>query len=204
MKINQKIYCPNCGDRIECKIVPYSKTIVVRGELFKVHGDNFLCPQCGMEFIDFEASKDPLAEAFDLYRKKHHMMKPEEIRQLRNSYGLTQQELADLLDLSRITLSRYENGALQDIIHDEKLKVLRMPHKLRELLAQKPHIISDEKRKRIIRKSLGALLDIHRIKKFWNRKDSIFFNKICDDTKDNYSKITLRLLLDRDLPVIAA
>jgi len=43
------------------------------------------------------------------------MLSPYEIRELRKRYGLTQKELSLLLGWGSVTMSRYENGALQDV-----------------------------------------------------------------------------------------
>lgn len=38
-----------------------------------------------------------------------------EVKQIRKSKGLTQQKLADLLDVSRVTITEFENGKSDDI-----------------------------------------------------------------------------------------
>jgi len=166
MKEKQTIYCPNCDLDIECDVIPYSETIEVRGETFEVEGDMFQCPKCGVKFIDFDASRDPLAEAYSLYREAHNMMKPEEIIQIRKSYNLSQQELADLLDISRVTLSRYENGALQEPSHDYILQSIRIPSGLLERIQKKPHVLSIEKYEKLMKKLLPLDADINNYSNF--------------------------------------
>lgn len=46
---------------------------------------------------------------------------------LREKYGLSQQQLARLLGWGRVTVQRYEKGALQDTAHDLLLRQLEDP-----------------------------------------------------------------------------
>ena len=45
-----------------------------------------------------------------MYRKKHGLLSADEIRALRERFGLTQSELARLLHLGANTISRWESG----------------------------------------------------------------------------------------------
>jgi DNA-binding XRE family transcriptional regulator len=55
-------------------------------------------------------------------------MKPEEMRAMREELGLTQEQLADKLDVHRITVSRWENGTL-DIEHRTRLAMEHLTRK---------------------------------------------------------------------------
>jgi DNA-binding transcriptional regulator YiaG len=46
------------------------------------------------------------------YQKYHALMKPEEMLALRKKLNMTQQELADVLEVQRNTVTRWENGVL--------------------------------------------------------------------------------------------
>jgi putative zinc finger/helix-turn-helix YgiT family protein len=64
--------------------------------------------------------------ALDLYRSKYGLLTAEEIRSLREQFGLTQSELARLLRLGQNTLSRWEAGRnVQTAAMDVLLRVLR-------------------------------------------------------------------------------
>jgi transcriptional regulator with XRE-family HTH domain len=78
------------------------------------------------------------------------MLQPEEIRNWRKGYGLTQKELSSLLGWGEVSLSRYENGALQDEAHEKLLRLAMEPHNLLKLINDTPSALKDEKRERII------------------------------------------------------
>jgi len=125
--------------------------IEVKGETFKVQEHYYKCLKCGEEFTNPHDPSDPLDQAYREYRKKHGLLQPEEIKGFRTLYGLTQKELASLLGWGDVTISRYENGALQEIGHDKFLRLAMDPRNLLELLRRSPESISNQmKRRKII------------------------------------------------------
>ena len=141
--------CPACEKETELEFVNREQNILVRGESIPVRVEYFKCVDCGSEFEDPQSTYDPLEVAYHEYRTRHGMVQPEAIRQFREQFGLTQLELSNLLGLGGATLSRYENGALQDEAHNTMLGLAMQPENLLELIKEKPSVLSDEKRERI-------------------------------------------------------
>ncbi|MBI5114872.1 DUF4065 domain-containing protein [Candidatus Poribacteria bacterium] len=146
----KKDICPGCEKEAEIEMVSALEDIEVRGEPIKVEVEYYKCRDCGEEFLDLNSKKDPLAEAYRIYRQRHCMVQPEEIRKFRKRYGLTQTELSKLLGWGGATLSRYENGALQDDTHETALRLAMEPRNLHELVRSKPEALGPEKRKDLI------------------------------------------------------
>lgn len=122
----KKGFCPSCDSEQELEHVRRRETITVRGEKIAVQGSYWRCRACREEFEGPDGC-DEVAEAYTLYRKKKGLMPPDEIKRLREGYGLTQGELARILGFGAVTLSRYENGMLQTTAQDRILQVLRDP-----------------------------------------------------------------------------
>lgn len=142
--------CPNCEQETRLEVVRKDEEIIVRGEPVQIQVEFLKCTECGTEFRDPGSPDDPLDRAYREYRTRHAMLQPEEIREFRKRHGLTQHELARLLGWGAATLSRYENGALQDEAHDTTLKLAMEPENLLGLIEQKPDAVSREKRARLI------------------------------------------------------
>lgn len=142
--------CPNCEKETDIKLIRSTEEIKVRGESVEVEMEFYKCLVCGEEFEDPHSDHDPLDKAYREYRRRHGMIQPEEIRQLRKRYGFTQSEMSNLLGWGGATLSRYENGALQDEAHGKILHLIAEPRNLLNLIEQSPNIISKYKRERLI------------------------------------------------------
>jgi putative zinc finger/helix-turn-helix YgiT family protein len=141
--------CPQCEEMREIDAIRAEEEITVRGESLKVTVKYLRCRACGEEYLNLSDENDPLDAAYREYRRLHGMLQPEEIRELRKRYGLTQKEMNDLLGWGGATLSRYENGALQDEAHDRLLQFIREPRNLGILVAQKPGAVSESTRRRV-------------------------------------------------------
>lgn len=144
------VRCPAC-DVATVRPVKGVRTITVRSEPIDVEVKQYKCPKCGEEFLAPREGNDPFAMAYRLYRARHRMLQPEEIRDFRRRFHLTQEELARLLGLGGATLSRYENGSLQDRTHDTLIRMVMEPENLRELVANSTDVFSEEKKGEILK-----------------------------------------------------
>jgi putative zinc finger/helix-turn-helix YgiT family protein len=117
--------CPVCGTLMKEK----------RGKLsFPVNGDeirvpditHLLCPRGHDPILRVDDARHLRERAIDLYRDKYGLLTADEIRSLRERFGVTQAELARLLRLGQNTLSRWEAGRnVQTAAMDVLLRVLR-------------------------------------------------------------------------------
>lgn len=88
----------------------------------KVESKVAICKECGNEIFDMVADEENLNRAYTAYRARHALLRPEEIRSIRETYGISQRALARILGWGLVTIQRYEQGALQDLTHDTILR----------------------------------------------------------------------------------
>jgi len=84
------------------------------------------CPKCGEVVLRYQESKRLGEDAIALYRKKHGLLSADELRGIRERFGLTQVDLAKLLRLGANTVSRWESGRnVQTAAMDVLLRLIR-------------------------------------------------------------------------------
>ena len=137
--------CPSCERETNVELVRAKELVEIRGEPIEVMAEYFKCPECGEEFENTRGP-DTLELAYQEYRRRHGVLRPEDIRDWRKNYGLTQRALSTLLGWGGATLSRYENGALQSDAHEKLLHLAMEPRNLLKLIENTPHALSDQKR----------------------------------------------------------
>lgn len=144
-----KDICPNCEKETELELVRTKEVVEVRGEPIEVDTEFFKCAECG---VDFENTRGPdsLTLAYQEYRHRHEMLQPQQIRDWRKQYGLTQNELSQILGWGGVTLSRYENGALHSEAHEKILRLSMEPHNLITLIKETPDALPEDKRDRLL------------------------------------------------------
>lgn len=141
--------CPNCERETELERIRAKEVVEVRGEPVEVDAEFYRCASCGEEFENTRGP-DSLAIAYREYRRRHDMLQPEQIREWRKQYGLTQKEVGQLLGWGDVTLSRYETGALQVDAHERMLRLAMEPHNLMRLIEETPEALPEEKRERLL------------------------------------------------------
>lgn len=145
-----KKICPYCEAQREMEIIDKIEKVEVRGESIEVPAGHYRCKVCKADFEDPKGGFDFLEKAYEQYRSRHGMVRPAEIKAFRKKFGLTQGELSKLMGWGPVTLSRYENGALQDEVHDKMLRLAMNPENLLKLIEEAPDAIADGKRRRLV------------------------------------------------------
>jgi putative zinc finger/helix-turn-helix YgiT family protein len=145
-----KKICPYCETQREIEVVEKIEKVNVRGESIEILASHYHCPVCRGDFEDPKNGFDFLEKAYEEYRRRHGMAQPPEIKAFRKRYGLTQGELSKLMGWGPVTLSRYENGALPDEVHDKMLRLSRNPENLMRLIDETPEAVPEGKRRRLL------------------------------------------------------
>ena len=141
-----KKYCEECGREVETKIIRKKESYDVCGEQIEVEAQVLVCAECGEEFYCEELDNATLVTAYNEYRRRHKLLLPEEIKKIREQYGLSQRSFAKLLNWGDKTICRYENGSVQDKAHNSLLLFLREPENMRAYLTEN-EIALDERQK---------------------------------------------------------
>lgn len=144
-------YCEKCDKRVPSGIEEREETLHVRGDAITVISKVRVCKVCGGICYDEELDSKTLANAFDIYRKKNNIISPDEIKKLREKYGLSQRSLASLLGWGVVTIHRYEQGAVPDEAHNTVLRTIADPERFKEIFEQRRDRLNEIARKRVER-----------------------------------------------------
>ena len=163
-------YCDECEREVETKVISKKETYDVCGEPIEVDARVLVCAECGEEFYSEELDNATLVSAYNEYRRKHKLLFPEEIRKIREQYGLSQRAFSRLLNWGDKTICRYENGSIQDKAHNSLLLFLREPENMRTYLTDNEVALTDRQKDKL----LAALDQLKRNNKHKMERD--FFN----------------------------
>ena len=93
---------------------------------------------------------DPVQTAFNLYRERHGLLSPDEIREIGKGYRLSQRSFATLLGMSEsLRLNRYGRGSVQEATHDNTIRACRNAGYVHDLLARRGHLLPAAHRQRL-------------------------------------------------------
>lgn len=162
-----KEICPKCSANNKYTETIISESVTIKNEKISLEIPILCCNECGEEFYIIDEGNDILDLAYREYRSRHNMVQPEGIKEFRKKFDLTQQELAKLLGWGGATISRYENGALQDETHDKILQLAMEPENLKKLILDNPTALSQGKRNTILGKISEGIQEEVKGIKYW-------------------------------------
>ena len=151
-KFHSKDFCSNCETLSGFSIETHCQEVKIKGDVTRVEFTISKCNNCEDEvYRPKTGNANPFVEAFNEYRKRHGLLKPMEIKKWRKAYGLTQTDLSNLLGLSVVSISRYENGSLQNESHDKLIRLAMNPSNLFDLVSRTESGLDDVKKSEILR-----------------------------------------------------
>lgn len=113
--MNSRLYfCPICNREEISEVKTITEQYEVKDEKIDVDANIRFCSKCGEELYDFELEQKTIVSAYNAYRANHGLLLPTQIKNLREKYGLSASSFSKLLGFGEKTITRYENGALQD------------------------------------------------------------------------------------------
>lgn len=120
--------CPLCDKKHEIEERKRTNSIVLKGEEVSYEERFYFCENAAEDENEFETAtmtNENLLNARNAYRIKKGLLTSQEIVGIRESYGLSQVDLAKLLGWGEATISRYESKAIQDKAYDTMLRLIK-------------------------------------------------------------------------------
>lgn len=140
--MEKKKYCPSCDRRVSTRVDSRKETFKVRGENTTIQSSVLVCEECKQDIFDDELDGKNIELVYNEYRKKHKLLFPSEISEIREKYGLSQRALSRFLEWGEVTINRYETGALQDKVHDQVLRLVSDPKNMYKLYENQKDLLS--------------------------------------------------------------
>ena len=153
--------CPLCDKTHEVEERKRVTSIVLKGEEVTYEERFYFCANADEDENEFETSSmtnENLLNARNAYRIKKGLLTSYEIVEIRESYGLSQVDLAKLLGWGEATISRYESKAIQDKAYDTMLRLIKdNPLQISEFLKKNADKFNPIKRMKIKAKIVEKL-----------------------------------------------
>jgi len=131
-----RMFCTVCDSEQEVVLIQKAETYPVKGEDVSINATVCVCPKCGNELWNEDIDDENLRSAYRVYRERHALLQPEEIKKIRLMYGLSQTAFSRVLGLGDKTIARYENGSIQDSAQNNLIDLMRNPRNMEELFSR--------------------------------------------------------------------
>lgn len=110
------------------------RSMVYRGENYTYVHRNYVDKELGIEFTTNEMDFENLEQIYVQYREKYNIPSPEEIKHMRERYGLSALKMSEVLGIGVNQYRRYEEGVMPTEAIGKMLRSVETPSVFLEYL----------------------------------------------------------------------
>lgn len=135
------------------KLVREADTLTFRKEKFNVMYHYYLCEDSGERFTDDRLDTLNTVQATNQYREKYGIPFPEEIRQIREQYGVSASKMSEILGMGANTYRLYEAGEMPTVANGRLILSVRDPEEFLKQVQASTHMLSERESEKFIAKA---------------------------------------------------
>ena len=128
LKTKEKFTCDICGQQDNFEVINVEEQVDIKGISFESEHIYYRCVHCKEEYEPFDNFDINYYTDYKKYRELTGLLQSDEIKRIREAYGISQRTFAKLLSISHATLSNIEKGSLQSPQHDILLRLASDPY----------------------------------------------------------------------------
>lgn len=118
----------------EMKLVKEKRLMDFRKEQFEIVFHAYLCEESGERFTDTKLDELNTNQVYNKYRQNHNIPFPDEIKKLRENYGLSQNGMSQVLGFGINSYRQYESGEMPIASSAMLIRLADNPHNFIEML----------------------------------------------------------------------
>src|SRR5690606_16106350 len=113
------------------------QTLSYRSQTIQVYAHYYECVDTGETFTTEELDALNLLQLHNQYRERNHILFPEQIKALREHYGVSQRSMSTLLGFGINQYRSYEEGEIPSLSNAKLISLARDPRNFRELVLER-------------------------------------------------------------------
>lgn len=133
------------------------RTMDFRKEPFQVTFQYYLCRDTGEQFTNDELDEVNTNQVYNQYRAKYGIPFPDEIKAIREQYGLPANKMAEILGLGVNVYRNYEAGEVPSVSNGRLIQMVKDPKEFKQLIDYSKNEFTAEELDRINKKINHAL-----------------------------------------------
>lgn len=110
------------------------QTLTYRSQTFQVHAHYYECVDTGETFTTEELDELNLLQLHNQYREHNHILFPEQIKSLREHYGVSQRTMSAIMGFGVNQYRSYEDGEIPSLSNAKLIGLARDARNFRELV----------------------------------------------------------------------
>ena len=155
------------------------RVMLFRKKEYTVHYHFYLCNESGEQFTSTELDEMNLVQVYNQYRDEHNLPFPEEIREIRQTYGLSAAKMAEVLGLGANTYRNYEQGEVPSESNARLIQLAQNPEEFKHII-NLSGVLQGKPQKKLIEK-IEHLIDRKKNAVQFNLEEYLLGSKLPDE-----------------------
>jgi len=135
-----------------------SRSLDFRKESFPVIYHYYFCEESNEQFTTTDIDELNMIQLYNQYREKFHLPFPDEIKSIREKYGLPANKMSEILGFGINSYRNYENGEVPNQANGRLIQIANDPKKLKDLVELSD--VLDEKQRDKLIKRINELIEL--------------------------------------------
>jgi uncharacterized phage-associated protein/DNA-binding transcriptional regulator YiaG len=134
----------------EMKLLREESSLMYRKEKFSVIYHCYLCQDTGERFTDDKLDNVNMVQVHNQYREKYGIPFAEEIKAIREKYGVAASKISEILGLGTNTYRLYEAGEMPSVANGRLILSIKEPMEFIKQVEASSHILSPKEKEKFI------------------------------------------------------
>lgn len=154
------------------------KELEFRKDTFTIIQFYYKCDDTGEEFTTDELDQINVNQLYNQYREKYGVPFPDEIKEIREQYGLSAVKMSEILGFGVNSYRQYESGDIPTVASGRLIQAARDPEEFKKFINDSKAVLTDREYKRFSER-VDELIEAKR-SKLW---DTMFIEQIFNHSK---------------------
>lgn len=162
-------------------------TVVFRKEEFKYFHLSYYCEDSGESLTTTELDEFNLNQVYNQYRDKHNILFPDEIKCIKEKYGLSASKMSQILGFGANSYRNYENGEVPSMANANLIQTISEDSNVFRNLVLRSTDLEDGEKAKVLAK-VDTAIEIEHASSDENKYVSMLFEDMLPDVFSGYRK----------------
>ncbi len=162
-------------------------TVVFRKEEFKYFHLSYYCEDSGESLTTTEIDEFNINQVYNQYRDKHNILFPDEIKSVKEKYGLSASKMSQILGFGANSYRNYENGEVPSMANANLIQTISEDSNVFRNLVLRSTDLEDGEKNKILAK-IDAAIELEHATSDENKYVSMLFEDMLPDAFSGYRK----------------
>ena len=121
-----------------------------RKEEFEITYHYYLCDESGESFTTDEEDRINQTQVHNQYRERYGIPFPDEIREIREMYGVSASKMSDILGFGTNSYRLYESGEIPSVANGRLILAIRQPEDFIKQVEASSNILPEKEKKQLL------------------------------------------------------